>query len=59
MKDKNELIKAEVLISTGTFENIKCEVFIDTKNIEDSKNVIRALHRHFHGLFVDDALKKD
>ena len=49
---------AKIIIATGTFMNITVELEIDTENIEESKAVIQALHKHFYGL-LDENTKKD
>lgn len=43
-------IKAEITIAIGAYENIKPTIEIDTENIEEAKQVVKALHKHFHGL---------
>ena len=51
-------IKAEITIAIAPFENIKPTIEIDTDKIEESKDIVRALHKHFHGL-MDENEKKE
>lgn len=51
-------IKAEITIAIGPFENIKPTIEIDTDKIEDSKQLVKALHKHFHNL-VDPRQQED
>ena len=50
-------IKAEVTIAIAPFENIKPVIEIDTEKIEDSKKLVEALHKHFHGLLDPNSKK--
>jgi len=52
-------IKSTLTINCGLYEDIRPEVEIDTDNIEESKDVIKALHNHFHGMFYPDQEKKE
>ena len=56
--NSNMKYPAKIIIATGTFMNITVELEIDTENIEESKAVIQALHKHFYGL-LDENTKKD
>ena len=43
-------LKAIVTINMGLYMDIRPEIEIDTENIEESKNLVRSLHKHFYKL---------
>lgn len=48
----NMKIKTKVTINCGLYEDIRPEIEIDTEDIEASKKILLALHKHFHGIFT-------
>lgn len=46
----NSKYPAKIIIATGTFMNVTIDLIIDTEDMKASKDIIKAFHRHFHGL---------